>query len=75
MSKTSNSIAMINTRLNTNGCALSSRNIFSSAPLFLSMKDIEFRVSAAFTFLAKNKGATAGTQTLVDYSNAILGYS
>jgi hypothetical protein len=60
MSRTSNSIAMINTRLNTNGCALSSRNVFSSAPLFFSMKDMEFRVSASFIFFTINKGALLG---------------
>jgi hypothetical protein len=41
--KLTNNIDFINTRLRTNGCALSSRKIFYSAPLFLNTENMEFR--------------------------------
>jgi hypothetical protein len=57
MNRTSKSIAIINTHLNTNGCALSSREVFLSAPLFLITENTEFCVSVPPTFQKKNKGA------------------
>jgi hypothetical protein len=49
MSRTSNSMAIINTRLNINGCTLSSRKFLSPAPLFLNVEDTEIRVSLRFS--------------------------
>jgi hypothetical protein len=64
-------MAIFNTRLIINSCALSSRKVFIYAPLFGNMEDMEFRVSVPSTFLTKNKGATVDTQTRVGYRNAI----
>jgi hypothetical protein len=53
MTRTSNSIAIINMRLNTNSCALSSCKVLSFSPLFLNTENTEFRVSVPSTFLTK----------------------
>jgi hypothetical protein len=62
-------MAMFNTRLNTNGCALSSGKVFSSALLFLNMEDSEFRISPRFSW--KNKGTTVDTQARVGKINTV----
>jgi hypothetical protein len=74
-------MAMINTHLNTNDCALSSRKFPSPAPLFLNTEDMEFRTVVPLRSITKirarvgnpraTKGATVGTQAHVGYRNTI----
>jgi hypothetical protein len=63
--KAPNRVAITNTRLRINGCALSSRKSLSSAPLFLNTENRAIRASAIATFPMKNKGALLGIPTLL----------